>query len=209
MTVGSSCKSVKPCWVVFLIIIFGISACSKEKDPQTTRKYYLGLKDATISIVGDDSFVKSRFYRNYLYHDYEVLTFHRGFLSYGKAHPGYALAASLYGNSEVVEDFNRFKAAKQRAMSVSEDDVQIRTNIYGTYSVVSKGSRSDGCLRALQYFGPANSPNSPGNQRVRVGACWGPGKGGKERLEAFVYDLMSRVRFDDGAINRAKAGSAK
>ena len=85
----------------------------------------------------------------------------------------------------------------------------MRTNIYGTYSMVSKGSRAGGCIRALQYFGPASLPNRFGNQRVRVGACWGPGEGGKERLEAFVYDLMSRVRFDDGAINRAKAGLAK
>lgn len=130
-------------------------------------------------------------------------------MSYEFGHPGYEFTGALYGKYDVIEQFNGYKPVKKLAITVSNDDVEKQNNVYGTYYFVSKGNDSDHCVNILQYFGTAERTNGPGNQRVRVGACWNASEGGKAELEAFVHDLMARVRFDDGAINKAKAASAR
>jgi hypothetical protein len=69
-------------WIVLGIIIIGVAGCAGETELRVSNRQPLSQKNATISIEGDDGFVRSRFTRKVRYHDYEALTFPGGFLSY-------------------------------------------------------------------------------------------------------------------------------
>ena len=186
---------------VFVSVLFAISACQSNygKDVPITRN------EAKVSIVGDDSFVTSRYKRTYRYSEYEGLKFKGGYLSYAKAH-GVAGYINTFQASDVVFKFNRDKAIKRRNLEVSSDDVQKNENQYGSYLYVSKGNENGNCAVVFQVFGHKTS-DFIGDQTVNGGACWQTWKGSLADLDKFVHDLMARVRFDDGAINKAKSDS--
>lgn len=187
----------------------GLWGCAGERPPAPSPKQPLAAEDAAIKFVGDESFVQSRFTRSVRYRDYEALTFAGGFMSYGKAHPGYGLTSSLQQHIEIIDEFRNFKPARQLRLTISEDDVRAGRNRYGAYAVASNENAQGACIRVLQLFGPARKPSSPGNQRVRLGACWAAGDGVKQRLEAFAHDLMARVHFGDGTTGRAGASAGR
>jgi hypothetical protein len=167
----------------------------------------LTTEESKISLVGDDTFVINR-YKYKLYDRYsETITFRGGYLNFSEAYPGYELTGFNDLDRDIVKRFNNNKTIKNRGLSVTKSDVRYKKNTYSEYAYLIKGDEKGTCMLVMAFFGQGESVDSPGNKSIYSGICRNIPKGTQENLEAFMHDLMSRLRFDDGAINKAKAGN--
>lgn len=159
----------------------------------------LDLESAEISIIGDDSFVTRRRYTYNHLGATEIIIFRGGYLSWRKVN-----SFVYFGNEGdrklwVAEIFNNSKKiSKYGLQNISKDDVKESEDSRQGYMWVSREKNNMACMIALGEWGTSSRG---GDNQINVRVCRA---GPKENLEAFVHDLMKRVRIDGGVINKLK-----
>ncbi len=164
------------------------------------------LAESKVSIVGDDTFVSRRFQKYTSNRFSEILNITGGHLFYEQMYPGYYLTDTNYPKERTIEYLNRYKQARLLDLRATTSDVRESHNQYAEYYYVAVKNDQGLCVAAQQFFGVAAQL---GDQHVAVRACWPVARGSAAKLETFLHDVMARVRFDDGAVNAAKAASTK
>jgi hypothetical protein len=77
---------------------------------------------------------------------------------------------------------------------------------FGPFSYIVQTSSSNTCFAFHGTFGAASSPrNNRGDQESFGGICYSAALRTAPQLEREMLDLLGRARFDDGAINKARA----
>ena len=164
------------------------------------------LAESKVSIVGDDTFVNRRFQKYTVNRFFEILSITGGHIFYEQMYPGYYLTDNNYPKERTIEYLNKYKQARLLDLRATTSDVRESHNQYAEYFYVAVKNDQGSCVAAQQFFGVTEQL---GDQHVAVRVCWPVARGSAAKLETFLHDLMERVRFDDGAINEAKAASVK
>ena len=164
----------------------------------------LDFASAEISFVGDDSFVTKRRYSYSSGAETEQLLFRGGYLFWQKLMTDWSYNTGFDVKHHLLTIFNSNKhMSKFLPLNISKNDVQKSEDGREGYFWASQQKNNVSCMMVVGIWGIGGS-NGPGggDNKIQGSACRA---GNKENLEAFMHDIMKRVRIDGGAINKMKA----
>ena len=162
----------------------------------------LDMKDAEISVTGDESFITGRSYGYSSTSNLERMAFSGGMLIW------HELNTNVYwGDGDmkagIINNFNGSKYFSRHVpLDVKTSDLKYKDDSRQGYYWVSQEGERVSCMWATGGWGGGDAHGTGGNNRIVVFVCR-PGK--KKPLEEFVHDLMDRVKIDGGAINKMRA----
>ena len=187
---------MKKIFLVFTMILLPIVPLSAAglKD--------LDLKSAEISIIGDDSFVTRRAYEYDSKSSTEIFWWRGGYLSWRQLNTNVYFSNMGDKKLWVVEGFNNSKYfSKYVPQNATKQDVKYSNDARQGYYWISQQGKNLSCMRVKGEWG-VGAGAVGGDNQITASACK---PGPKEKLEAFMHDLMKRVRIDGGTINKLKA----
>ena len=194
---------------IFLLMV-GLSI-SPDAAAQSSKRVPIPLQNSRVGFIGDESFVVGRFAwqpaaKNHLWN--EDLTLVDGLIQYGELVPNYFYThGGRYEESrDLIADWNKQKPFIDKGLTVVPDDVRQGSNNYGPYFFVVKSNDKGACGYARQVLGNREGAMY-GNKRVNVMGCMVPKRGTAQDFEKFLIDEMTRVRLDEGEINKTKAAA--
>lgn len=190
---------------LIVLCLLGINVA----DAQERKRLPIPLQNSRIGFVGDDSFVTGRFAwqpaaKNHLWN--EDLTLIDGFVQYGELIPNffYTHGGRYQESRDLIAEWNKQKPFVDKGLSVVPDEVRQGSNYHGPYFFVVKSNDKGACGYARQVLGD-RADAMYGNKRVNVMGCMLPKRGTAQDFENFLIDVMTRIRLDEGVINKAKA----
>lgn len=183
-------------------------ACPFEGLAQTQNRIPIPLANSRVSFIGDDSFITARFSRQPAKNHWwnEDLTLNDGLIQYGELQPNffYTHGGKYQESRDMIAEWNKQKPIVDKGLTVTPDDVRQGANYHGPYFFVIKSNEKGTCGYARQVLGERTDAMY-GNKRVNMMGCMVPARGTAQDYEKFLIDVMTRIRLDEGAINKAKA----
>ena len=173
----------------------------------------VALENSEVSFVGDDSFITRRYTldplpgRGLIWMEY--LNFRGGSVFFMETLPDFIFSANREESEELIKSFNQGrKPIPDFDVKASAADIEKADNGYAEYYFLVKENDTGSCGSAKQYPGDRNTNSaylSKGTMSVHISVCWRKSRGSAVELERFIHDVMTRIRFDEGALNKAKA----
>jgi hypothetical protein len=196
---------------VALVLAVAAFAIPSDVGAQRQKRVPIPLENSRVGFVGDDSFVTARFARqptakNHLWN--EDLTFNDGLIQYGELVPNffYTHGGKYQESRDLIAEWNKQKPFVDKGLTLVPDEIREGANNYGPYFFVVKSNDKGACGYARQVLGERMDAMY-GNKRVNVMGCMIPRRGTAQDFEKFLIDVMSRIRLDEGVINKAKAAA--
>jgi hypothetical protein len=173
------------------------------------------LENSRVGFIGDDAFITARLaytprHPSYLWR--ERLTFAGGVILLAELMPGriFTQEGKWAESQAMIAEWKGEQYLTGKGLSITTDDVRQGSNRYGTYYYAIKENQNGKCGSVKQVFGyQSNDAGPQGNKRFNLLSCWVPANGAKENYEAFLLDIMTRIRADEGEINKAKAAAPR
>ena len=192
---------------VVIVVLF----TSFDSYAQSRKRVPIEYQNSEISFAGDDRFITRRFAWEPLRSGniwQENLQFRNGFISYSELDPGYYYTGQNAGKDSFVDTFNSSSWIGRRNVKISEQDVKEGSNDDGDFYYATKGNGNQACGLAKIFAGTTNITGggiSVGNKVAGVYICWETDNGTVSEMENFLIDIMSRMRLDEGKLNKARA----
>ncbi len=197
---------------IFALVIL-IALTTSTSFAQKYERVDLALENSEVSFVGNNSFITRRYTfdpfpgRGLIWMEY--LNFEGGHVFFMETMPDYIFSANREESEELIKSFNEGrKQIPNFDVKASAADIEKAENDYAEYYFLVKENDTGSCGSAKQYPGDRNTNSaylSKGTMSVQIDVCWRKSRGSAVELERFIHDVMTRIRFDEGALNKAKA----
>ncbi len=198
--------SIMTAFVVIAVLFTGF-----DSHAQSRKRVPIEYQNSEVSFTGDDRFIARRFAWEPFSSDYiwqENLQFNNGFVSYAQLVPGYFFTGQNAGKDSFVDTFNGSRWIARRGVSVTEQDVKEGSNNDGDYYYATKSNGDKACGLAKIFTGDTNADGgmvAVGTMVASVYICWESYNGTVSEMETALIDIMSRMRLDEGKLNKARA----
>jgi hypothetical protein len=160
--------------------------------------------DSQVSIAGDDSFVLRRQLQRLPDRYVETLTLDDGAIFYFRFNA--PRAGEDADGRVIIERLLATETYRELGLSQRPDAFKAARNRYGTFDYAVLEGSDVRCMIMSQFFGGAGGPGvaAPRNQEFRLTKCIDKDNARAAALEADVMEIIARVNFDGGAMNRAR-----
>jgi len=157
-----------------------------------------------ISILGDDGFILKRMAKNGPYQYREAVHLDGGVIMYSRTHPGAHFTYANDPRTDIRDRLNDSPKAKAFGLSVEIKEVKRGETVDFYYLCAAKGNFKGSCFHASGFFGVGDFA---GSQVMDVSVCRPSKWGGPGKLRDEMQDIIKRLKFDGGKLNRKEKGS--
>lgn len=181
-------------------------AAAASAAPTGDGRVAISRSQSQLSISGDDSIVTQRHLRRLPDRYDEVLTLDDGMIEYLK-YPSGRSGEDADGRV-TIQRLLQTETYQQLGLPELPPGYKVGRNRNGEFDYTIVDGAEVRCVLMSQFFGVA-MPGGGRTQELRLTRCRAPGAPRFAALEADVLEMIGRIAFDGGAINRAKEAAPR
>jgi hypothetical protein len=198
------------------ISLLALASCTLSRDPNTDytntgeplgakQRKEITLAESRVSFIGTDP-TKKHEAQNLRDRYLEIITLkNNGTITYDKLFK--AFYADHTNEDNLISQVENWDIFKKEGISLPKASIKKRD--WFAYATLSSSSYTCFMFRGKFGYGTGPERGEGQNEEAFGGICYRSAAKTADAIEAEMLEILSRIRFDDGAINKAKSATAQ